>query len=96
MVTTPLATTYTVASFPSPRRALVSPHWGYTWLMAKSTYGEGATWYDEKRDLWFGQVYFGPKNQTEGSRRAQEERHAPQARPPSRRMSLTGEPAGTT
>jgi integrase len=37
--------------------------------MPKSTYGEGATWYDEKRDLWFGQVYFGPSNRPRVSAR---------------------------
>ena len=37
--------------------------------MPKSTYGEGTTWYDEKRDLWFGQVYFGPKNRPKVSAR---------------------------
>jgi integrase len=29
--------------------------------MAKSTYGEGSIWHDEKRDLWFGQVSLGGK-----------------------------------
>ena len=37
--------------------------------MPRSTYGEGSTWYDEKRDLWFGQVYFGPKNRPKVSAR---------------------------
>lgn len=37
--------------------------------MAKSTYGEGTTWYDEKRDLWFGQLYFGRNNRPKVSAR---------------------------
>ena len=37
--------------------------------MAKSTYGEGSTWYDEGRDLWFGQVYWGPRNRPKVSAR---------------------------
>lgn len=28
----------------------------------RSTYGEGSVWYDEHRDLWFGQIFFGPGN----------------------------------
>jgi len=35
----------------------------------KSTYGEGSTWYDEQRDLWFGQLYFGPGNRPKVSAR---------------------------
>jgi integrase len=37
--------------------------------MPKSTYGEGSTWYDEKRDLWFGQIYFGPQSRPRVSAR---------------------------
>lgn len=28
--------------------------------MPRSTYGEGSIWFNAKRGLWFGQVYFGP------------------------------------
>jgi integrase len=37
--------------------------------MPRSTYGEGSVWYDEKRDLWFGQVYFGPGDRPKVSAR---------------------------
>jgi integrase len=37
--------------------------------MPRSTYGEGSVWYDEGRDLWFGQVYFGPGNRPKVSAR---------------------------
>jgi integrase len=30
--------------------------------MPRNTYGEGSVWFDKGRDLWFGQVYFGPGN----------------------------------
>jgi integrase len=37
--------------------------------MPRSTYGEGSVWYEGSRDLWFGQVYFGPGNRPKVSAR---------------------------
>lgn len=41
--------------------------------MPRSTYGQGTTWYDEKRDLHFGQVYFGPGNRPKVSARSKKD-----------------------